>query len=379
MARTDLPRIAVLGAGPVGLEAAVQAAHLGYPVTVYERGDIGEYVGQWGQVRLFTPFGMNSSPLGLDLIRKEHPQHQLPGPNDLLTGLEYRDAYLVPLALTTRLADAVKTRTHVVTVGRAGLLKTDPLTDPRRAGTPFRLLLRDDKGAERFEEADVVVDCTGTYGRHAWLGDGGIPAAGEIAAEKQVAYGVEDVLGRKKAQYAGKSVIVVGGGYSAATTVCALAQLAEGNSATWAIWLTRGPRSTPLARNPSDPLRERDRLAARANNLATRGDGNVEFHAQVLIDEVTSHGPDRGFRVAGRVNDRPMTWEVDRVIGNVGYLADGALTRELHVTEFAGGNVRQPEPGYYVLGMKSFGRDSNFLLKRGFEQVKEVIGHLGRR
>ena len=373
------PRIAVLGAGPVGLEAAAQAAHAGYPIAVYDRGDVGEALGQWGHVRLFTPFGMNSTPLGLDLIRKEHPQHQLPGPNDLLTGLEYRDAYLVPLALTSKLGDAVKSRTFVVTVGRSGVLKADSPTDPRRVAAPFRLLLRDDKGAERFDEADIVLDCTGTYGRHAWLGDGGIPAAGEIAAEKQVSYGVDDVLGRRKAQYASKSVIVVGGGFSAATTVCALAQLAEENAATWVFWLTRGPRSTPLQRNPNDPLRERDRLAAKANNLATRGDGNVEHHSQVLLDEVTCHGPDKGFRVAGRCNGKPVVWEVDRVIGNVGYLADGNLTRELHVAEFAGGAVRQPEPGYFVIGMKSFGRDSTFLLKRGFEQVKEVMGLIGKR
>ena len=44
------------------------------------------------------------------------------------------------------------------------------------------------------------------------------------------------------------------------------------------------------------------------------------------------------------------------------------------MSEFADGNIRQPEPGYFVLGMKSFGRDSNFLLKRGYEQVKEVLG-----
>ena len=76
---------------------------------------------------------------------------------------------------------------------------------------------------------------------------------------------------------------------------------------------------------------------------------------------------------------KSTTWEVDRVIGNVGYLPDAALTRELHVGEFAGGTVRQPEPGYYVLGMKSFGRDSTFLLKRGFEQVREVMAMIGRR
>jgi thioredoxin reductase len=373
-----MPRVAVLGAGPIGLEAAAHAAQLGYPVTVYDRGDVAEAVGQWGHVRLFTPFGMNCTPLGLELIRKEHPQHKLPEPNDLLTGLEYRDAYLVPLALTAKLGDAVKTRTFVVTVGRSSLLKTDPVNDPKRATAPFRLLLRDDKGAEHFEEADIVLDCTGTYGRHAWLGDGGIPAAGELAAEKQISYGLDDVLSRRKAQYAGKSVIVVGGGYSAATTVCALSQLAEENSATWVIWMARGPKSTPLPRNPADPLRERDRLAAKANNLAARGDGNVEYHAPVFIDEVTCHGPDKGFRVVGRVNGKATVWEVDRVIGNVGYLADSNLTRELHVGEFAGGSVRQPEPGYFVLGMKSFGRDSSFLLKRGYEQVAEVMKLLGK-
>lgn len=378
MSRTELPRIAVLGAGPIGLEAALQAAHAGFPVTVYERGDVSESIWQWGHVRLFTPFGMNSTPLGLDVIRKEHPQHQLPGPHDLITGNEYRDAYLIPLTVTAKLADAVLTKTQVVSIGRGGILKTDSLTDPKRATTPFRLLLRDNNGAERFAEADIVLDCTGTYGRHAWLGDGGIPAVGEIVAEKQIVYGVDDVLGRRKAHYAGKSIIVIGCGFSAATTVAALAKLAEENSATWTIWLARGPRSTPMTRNPNDPLRERDRLAAKVNNLATRGDGNVEYHSQMLIDEVTSHGPDKGFRVAGRCNGKAVTWEVDRVIGNVGYLSDATLTRELHVNTFAEGAIRQPEPGYLVLGMKSFGRDSSFLLKRGFEQVGEVIGIISK-
>jgi thioredoxin reductase len=372
-------RIAIIGSGPIGLEAALQAAQLGHTVTVYERGDVGEYVGQWGHVRLFTPFAMNSSPLGVELIRKEHPDHQLPGPNDVLTGHEYRDAYLIPLTMTAKLADAVKTRTHVVTIGRVGILKTETSNDPKRSSTPFRLLLRDDKGAERFADADVVLDCTGAYGRHAWIGDGGIPGIGEIAAEKQISYGVDDVLNKRKAHYAGKSIVVVGSGLSAATTVCLLAQLAEENNATWVIWLTRGPRSTPLPRNPSDPLRERERLAAKANNLATRGDGNVECHPQTFIDEVTSHGPDKGFRVAGRTNGKAVVWEVDRVIGNVGYLPDSNLTRELHVGEFAGGNVRHAEPGYFVLGMKSYGRDSNFLLKQGFEQVQEVMRVIGKR
>jgi len=70
-------------------------------------------------------------------------------------------------------------------------------------------------------------------------------------------------------------------------------------------------------------------------------------------------------------------WEVDRVVGNVGHLPDHLLTRELHVGEFAGGGVKFAEPGYFVLGQKSHGRDPNFLIKRGHEQVKEVMALLG--
>jgi thioredoxin reductase len=378
MPRTGLQRVAVLGAGPVGLEAALQAAHAGHRVTVYERGDVAEALNLWGHVRLFTPFGQLTSPLGLETIRREHPQHQLPGPTDLVTGHEYRDAYLVPLTVTAKLGDAVQTKANVVAVGRAGVLKSDPASDPRRTTAPFKILLRNETSSERMDEADVVLDCTGTYGRHAWLGDGGIPALGEIASERHIAYGLEDVLGKRKAHYAGKSVIVVGGGYSAATTVCALAQLAEENSATWVIWLTRGPRSSPLPRLANDPFRERDRLAAKANNLAARGDGNVEYHPQTLIDEVACHGPDKGFRVVARCNGKPMTWEVDRVIGNVGYLTDGNLSREIHAGEPAGGEVKRPEPGYFALGAKSFGRDPDFLIQRGFEQIRDVMRLIGK-
>ena len=63
MSRGDLPRLAILGAGPIGLEAALQAATLKLPFVVYERGRSGEHLRQWGHVRLFSPFGTNSTPL----------------------------------------------------------------------------------------------------------------------------------------------------------------------------------------------------------------------------------------------------------------------------------------------------------------------------
>ena len=377
MSKADPPRIAVIGAGPIGIEAALYAKSLGYPVVVFERGEVGENLSRWGHVRLFTPFAMNCTPLGLDAIRKEHPQHAIPGPTDLITGLQHRDGYLLPLMLTTALCDSIRMKTEILHIGRRNVIRNDPSTDPKRAASPFRILARDDKQIEQMHDADVVLDCTGTYGKHRWLGDGGIPALGERAAEKQIVYGLEDVLGPRKAHYAGKSIIVIGGGYSAATTVCALAGLTEQNSATWIIWLNRGPRGTPLPRTSTDPLRERDRLAARANSLATRGEGHVEYHAHTAVDAIECHGPDRGFRVSARCNGEEMTWEVDRLIANIGSAPDLSFCRELHVIEPDGKmGVRQPEPNYFLLGAKSLGRDSNFLLRTGFEQIRDVFAQI---
>src|SRR5580765_1268269 len=208
--------IAILGAGPIGLEAALYARKLGFPVTVYERNRIAEFVQRWGHAKLFSPFAMNSTPLGRSTIRAEKPKHEFPGDADCITGREHFRKYLEPLAACESLKGIIATDTQVLRVGRRGFLKDDSGDSAQRGRQPFRLLLRDTKGKERIEEADIVLDCTGTYGQHRWLGDGGIPALGEMAIEQQISYHLDDILGDKQGTYAGKMVLVVGGGYSAA-------------------------------------------------------------------------------------------------------------------------------------------------------------------
>jgi hypothetical protein len=165
-------------------------------------------------------------------------------------------------------------------------------------------------------------------------------------------------------------------------------------------WLARGAGTQPLPRIANDPLKERDRLAVRANTLATRGEGNVEFHNQSVVEQLDHLGGDKGFRVTARCAGKPRTWEVDRVIANVGYSPDTSLYRELQVHECyaslgpmnlaaallkhhsadclsipsQGGNtLRNPEPNFYILGAKSYGRNSKFLLRTGLEQIREVF------
>src|SRR5262245_50238740 len=195
MAKNDAPRVAVLGAGPIGLEAALYARQLQFPVTVYERGRVGEHLLRWGHVRLFSPFGMNVTPLGRSAIRADNPKHEFPADSDYITGKQHVAAYLDPLAKCSLLRDSIHTEPQVLHVGRHGFLKEESPGDARRGQQPFHLLVREGKNREKIEEAGVVIDCTGTYGQHRWLGDGGIPAVGEAPAEATIAYGLDDVLG----------------------------------------------------------------------------------------------------------------------------------------------------------------------------------------
>lgn len=109
MARSPAPqRIAILGGGPIGLEAALYARTAGLTVTVYEQGHPAEAVNRWGFVRMFTPLGMNVTPLGRMTLVKERPPVDLPADTEYLTGREFRDRYLVPLANSSVLKDCIR-------------------------------------------------------------------------------------------------------------------------------------------------------------------------------------------------------------------------------------------------------------------------------
>ena len=371
MLKTQSLRIAIIGAGPIGIEAALYAKACGFTVAVFDRGPVGEHLRRWGHARMFTPFGMNATPLGLTEVRREKGSRSIPSEPDLLTGREFLDSYLLPLAESETLLESLNLEAAVLQVGRAAGVKKSEAAER----LPFRLLVRDGEGKERIETADVVLDCTGTYITPYRLGDGNIPAIGELAARPHIAWGLEDILGEKRAHYANKSIILVGDGYSAASAICALATLAEEANDIWVFWLTRGPRGQPLPRMPNDPLKERDRLATKANSLATRCDGHLEFHPQTVLDEVICHGPDQGFRVAGRSNGKPVSWEVERVIANVGYRADLRISDGLRVNDPIG-LPETGEPNYFILGAKSYGRNSGFLLRDGFNQIRRVFATL---
>jgi thioredoxin reductase len=389
--------MAILGGGPVGLASLLRARAEGWDAHLYERGRVGENVRAWGHVRMFSPLGMNllepDSSLQSDLER-------------LLSGLDYVHRHLEPVASRRELAGRVHTETEAVAVSRDRLRKGEEVASAGRASRPFRLLLKDPRG-ERVEEADVVLDATGTFATPNWLGRGGMPALGERSLVDAIDYKLPDIGGGERVAFAGRSTVVIGAGHSAATAVVWLAELARECPGTRVTWVTRSAFPRPVPEIAEDPLRERARIAEAANELAERGAPWLTRLADAELVEV--RGEEAGLTIA--VSELAGTrWiAADRLLALVGYRPDLELARELQVqtcwaTEGtyplaaallaqdpqsqsdclrAGGldssTLIHPEPGFFTLGAKSYGRNPNFLIRAGLRQVEDVFALLGGR
>jgi len=409
----DTPaRLAILGAGPIGLEAALYARFLGYDVAIYEAGDVAASIRRWGHVRMFTPFGMNHSPLGLAAIHAHDESYQPPPVDSLLTGSEWIDRYWLPLSQTDLLADHLRLQTRVLAVGKDEVLKGEMPGHPDRGDWSFRVLSQDAAGVQRIDTFDGVLDCTGVFTRSNWLGHGGIPAVGELSLEHAIEYRLPDILGAGRERYAGRHTLLVGSGMSAATNVVALAELAKSAPETRVTWITRreGPAATgPIAVIANDRLPERAALARAANALALKPeapakDGPITYWPLTVVEAVDQRGQD-GF-VVELSGEHAGTLEVDHIIANVGFRPDNRLYEELQVHEcyasqgpmklaaaLAGSagkdcldqktcgasSLLNPEPNFYILGHKSFGRGPNFLFQLGLAQIREVFSILGDR
>ena len=404
-------RIAVLGAGPIGLEVALYARFLGFRIDIYERGNVSENVRRWGHVRMFSPFGMNRSTLGVMALEAQDPRGELPAGDALLTGKQWSDHYLMPLGQTDLIADALHEQTTVLSVGREGLLKGDLIGDRSRAAFPFRILVEDRVGSQRMQTADIVIDTTGTYGNHNWVGQGGVPAVGELILEGHIEYSVVDVVDEERDKYAGQQVLLVGAGYSAATSALALAELARLHPDTHTIWITQGAAHSqnggPIQGISKDRLPEREVLASAANRLAMQDPSStLRYYPGTAIDRIVRDERSQRFTVsltgthAGEV-------QIDRIIANVGYHPDREIYRELQVHEcyasegpikLAGELLRNrsadcldqtssgpesllnPEPNFFILGSKSYGRGSQFLFSLGLHQIRDLFTIIcGRR
>lgn len=390
------PEVAILGAGPVGLDAALAASERGWPFTVYEAGPApAAHVRRWGHVQLFSPWSMNASRRMRERL-SERGVH-VPSGDECPTGDELVTRLLGPVADLPEVSDRLRIDTRVVAVGRKGLLKHEAIGAPERERQPFRLLLEGPGGRERVAEADVVLDCTGTFGQPNALGECGIPAPGERALDGRIRRRPPDVSGNPGA-WRGRDVLLVGAGHSAQTAARDLAELVDSDNGSRVHWGLRSEDPGWYAVD-DDPLPARDRLTSRAAELAADPPTGFRVHRGVVVDRLARSG-DR-IRVDLRRGDSSVApVEVDRIVSLTGYVGDHTLYRQLQVHEcyataapmslaaellasdasdcldqesHGAGVLENPEPAFYILGEKSYGRNNTFLMTTGWDQVESVF------
>src|SRR5437016_474492 len=110
-------RLMVLGAGPVGLDAALAGSAAGFDVTVLERGRVGEHLRRWGHVTLFSPWSMNASPRMRAALEELRAWPDWPA-GRAHTGAEYAKRVLEPLARHPALKGRIRTGARVLGVSR---------------------------------------------------------------------------------------------------------------------------------------------------------------------------------------------------------------------------------------------------------------------
>lgn len=386
-------KVAILGAGPVGLAAAAHVLERGMEPVVLEAGpQVGHAVRQWSHVSLFSPWEYAVDKASERLLIAAG--WNSPPPGQYPTGGELLAQYLEPLATRTPLKDHIRTSSIVTSVGRAGF---DKMKSNGRAFEPFTIRYQNGKGPEQLK-ADAVIDATGTWFSPNPAGADGLPAIGEREAQDRIAYGMPDVLGRERERYAGRTVAVLGSGHSAVGTLIDLVRLQEEQPATRVIWLLRGDKpEKAFGGGVNDKLVARGALGAALAKLVM--DGKICVETGFRVSHLTREG-DKLRVGAGSACGRFVA--VDQLVVATGFRPEFDFLREVRLSLdpavecppalaplidpniHSCGTVRphgahelaQPEPGFYFAGMKSYGRAPTFLMLTGYEQVRSIVAEI---
>jgi hypothetical protein len=207
------------------------------------------------------------------------------------------------------------------------------------------------------------------------------------------------VVGAERENYAGKRVLVIGGGHSAINVALALMELqdeAPGATIFWA--LRRAGVERLLGGGLNDQLPERGALGLAARQAME--DGRLNMLTPFAVERI--HVTDTGLAIDATLGGKPFELAVDRIVVATGFRPDLSFLAELRVALdpaveappalaplidpnfHSCGTVpphgieelAHPESGFVIVGSKSYGRAPTFLMATGYEQVRSVVAEI---
>ncbi|MET0828893.1 MAG: NAD(P)-binding domain-containing protein [Microbacterium sp.] len=386
--------VAIIGAGPIGLAAAAHLLERGVDFVILEAGDqAAASVRAWGHTRLFSPWKHLVDAASCRLL--EAQGWALPDPERAPTGTELVEEYVAPLAALEPIASRLRLGVEVLGVTREGMDRTRTRA---RFATPFALRIRAADGTIEDIAARAVIDASGTYRSPNSLSSGGLELLGMTEIADRVTAALPDVLGRDRAVFAGRHTTVVGAGHSAANTLLGLVELARQEPRTSVTWLIRNAQAVRVSSSADDELADRARLGSRVDRAVAEGRVTVLDGFEIVRGRRTGDTVE----LIGHRHGEVVTHVTDVIVNATGFRPDLDMLREIRlelddiveapkrlaplidpnvhscgtVEPHGFRELAHPEKGFFVVGMKSYGRAPTFLLATGYEQVRSVTAWL---
>ena len=370
--------IAIIGAGPAGVEAALYARFLGYFVMLFDTRRVGHRLLACGDELLAQPWSEVTSPLGLAALAAQGTAKELPASDARVSYRQYVEQYLIPVARTDLLYESVQINSPVVSISRTCCGSGQVVSLEQRAEQEFRLLIDSQQRGEYTQLADVVLDCSG-LGRLPGLASGGGLAVGERASLGHMLLGRVDVLGKHRARLAGKHALMYGRDWAACANALDIVKLARETPGTRATWIV------PKQLDGTDPLRlpsdASDEFASAAQRLLTNQDSDSPIGCvKAWGIEAARFDETEGWRVRLQVEEEET---VDVLGANFINCRDASrdwsLTHALPLATDLAAEGLTAEPHYYVLGHKAVESDAAFAIPQAFEHIKQVFARIGGR
>jgi hypothetical protein len=406
--------IAVIGAGPIGLEAALYGRFLGYFVQVFDAGKVAHEFLQWHQTPLLPPFHELSTSLGRAAIEAQGEAEPLPPPDARLTSRELVDRYLVPLAKTDLLYENMLVHSRVTSVSRMRWRRDTAGEFQDRADDEFRLVIHSKNRGWYTVRADIVLDASGCSDALP-LGPGGGLAVGEWEEAGMIPTCVPQLPSARDARYGGKHTLVVGSSPKALASILALVPLLEAQPetrVTWAVPLDpdctsvgeqlqrtaarsqlgrelvalpaiQAAAASNLERLGAVPTVGVERLVRSARGVTATLQLGDDSSVEVLCDELVAAVGDApnwehvkalaiGSSPQGNLPLRPADPERPAAVDQLPQCGVNAAAADL--------GVLTREPHYYVLGSKSYGLAcERFQLSDGYQQIRQAYAYIGGR
>jgi hypothetical protein len=187
--------------------------------------------------------------------------------------------------------------------------------------------------------------------------------------------------------------LLIGHGHSAAHAIAMLDQLATEASATRVVWAVRVAHARPCCEVANDPLPERQAVVEHANRLAQAPPAYLRLERRAHVERFDQQGDAWAVTLSG---ERSVV--VDTVVALTGYRPDLAILSELaleiapategsarlaraltqmtdclSVPQLSDADLQSGEPGFHLIGAKSYGRARTFLLQTGIGQLQRIL------